>query len=227
MRTAPMRTAFLPAIALGIALCGCAEDPVTRPQPPYAGPVASTPGQAVRRLEWQWNQKAPFDEITTDFQFVFAGYDSAGSPVTIAPLDRDGLMCAALRLYTGTTAGPCSCGPVPMARADTVALAFDPTFVVQPDSRPGKDPRWHKEILSGVNGHLVLQDGTRILLGGASLFRLVRGDSAAVPPTMGVPADSLHWFIETWSDEALRKTGRTSVTPTMSWGELLSIYACH
>ncbi len=221
--------AAIVSVALTTLACG-GKDHVTAPTPAPGAPppAADSPTGVVRRLEWAWQHRDSVrvaDVLPGEFEFVFALMDSAGNPSREPPLDRSGMLCATGQLFVGGGARP---------RASSISLHFDPTLNATPDSRPGKNPGWHKEILSGVDLQIVLQDGSAFEVTGFAAFFVVRGDSAAIPPDLaarGVTADSTRWFIERWNDESISSGARArpadpKPASPITWGDVLELYRC-
>src|SRR5262249_23904018 len=110
-------------------------------------------------------------------------------------------------------------------------LTFDRTFILEPDSRPGKTFPWHQEIKRNVV--LSVDNGDQnFRITGAARFYIVRGDSALIPPELvqrGFHADPNRWWIERWEAEPLDTSGTApadSPTPTKTstWGSLKALY---
>jgi hypothetical protein len=120
-----------------------------------------------------------------------------------------------------------SCPP-----ANSITLSFDPTLVPQDDDRPGKDPRWHQEILTGVNLYIRTDDNSWNVQGRAR-FYVVRGDSAMIPQDLvakGFGPDPTRWYIDRWDDETLVQSAARAVpaqplpTHAVTWGDILVLY---
>jgi hypothetical protein len=88
--------------------------------------------------------------------------------------------------------------------ASSISLILDPTLRALPDSRPGKNPRWHNEIVTSVNLTIKTEDGAEYRIVGDARFFLVRGDSALIPRVLGLGPDSTRWYIERWHDETMK-----------------------
>jgi hypothetical protein len=207
---------------VALALFGCSETKrVTRPG--TTAPTPNSPVTAVRLFEWGWNHldtRSLATLLSNDFQFHFAPQDSAGTPTTPAPLSREELLCTTNEIFLGGGTQP---------PATSITLAFDPTLTPLSDNRPGKDPRWHKEILTSVDMRLVVDGGHEYRLSGYARFYLVRGDSARIPPDLGVPPDSARWYMDRWNDETL-ETSTALLRPlpvgNTTWGQILQLYPC-
>ncbi len=209
-------------VLLAASTTSCWDDlrPVSRPVPPPApAPVANTPAGAVRLLEWAWNQRsceALRGLFTDDYRFVFALGDSSGNAYRDVPWGREDELAASCNVF---------------ANATDISLAFDKTLIALPDSRPGKDPRFHKSIRTKVNLAVVIPETsgtTRIDINGFAQFYLVRGDSAAIPPdqaAQGAGPDSTRWWIDRWEDQTLPAGGlRANPTNSRSWGALKVLF---
>lgn len=172
------------------ALEGCATRTVT-PEPIDQPPAASSSAGAVQRFAWAMNHKDPETIrglLTDDFLFVSAGLDSAGNPGRIGH-DRTWMSEALAALLDSSS---------------SVSLVLDQNLIPFPDSRPGRDPRFHKQIRTSIQ--LTVRDSTNIDVGGNALFFVTRGDSAAIPRELvsqSVKADSTTWWIDRMEDETL------------------------
>ena len=73
------------------------------------------------------------------------------------------------------------------------------------DTRPGKDPKYHKQVRTSFDLS-VRTEGNLFEVSGNLLFFAVRGDSAAIPAELrarGVGPDSTRWWFERMDDETL------------------------
>ncbi len=225
---------LLVAVVVLAALAGCStEEHVTGPSRSHptivSAPVADSPEYAVRLFQWGWNHRdlESFRRVLPgDFRFVFALADSSGNRFTNDPLGREEMLTILSGIFTG--GGRCS-------PASSVVLLFDPVLRPIDDSRPGRNPRWHKGILTSVDLTLKLEDGEEYRVSGNARFFLVRGDSAVIPPDLaaeGVGPDSTRWYIQQWNDETLQGAGALSrAVPAKSqparqttWGSILALY---
>jgi hypothetical protein len=196
------------AAALGIAAAlavGCATTTVA-PPPVDGSPAASSPAGAVQRFAWGFNHK-DVDVVgglfTDDFQLISAGTDSAGNPTRNPTGDRPWFLVALAALRDSSSA---------------VSFVLDRFPLPFPDTRPGKDPRVHKQIRSSVDAK-VLFPGGGVEVTGSLLFFLTRGDSAAIPPELaarGTKPDSTRWWIDRLEDETLGDSVYPGPTPTKS-----------
>ena len=246
--TLPVRSRRLPAwLAVLVLACACAGcfnpfDPrvsqlraVSSP-----APAPTSPANVVKLFEWCWQNKSidQYSEIfTDDYRFQFAQGDSAGNIYRDRPITREDELISARNLFVGGT---------DRAPASSITLHFDNTLIALGDTRPGKNPKWHKSIRTHVDLNVVIphDDGSTETnqVTGFALFFLVRGDSAAIPKELrdrGFTPDSTRWWIERWEDEtlpsgggspamaarraSLRPAGRTDLMPfPTSWGALKS-----
>lgn len=195
---------------LGPALAGCfnpfnplvsSDRGVSTP-----APVPSSPENILRLFEWCWNNRA-IDEyrevFTDDYRFAFAQTDSAGNAYRDQPYRREDELASATNLFVGGGAQP---------PASSISLTFDRNLYVQPDSRAGRNPRWHKQITTRVTLS-VRADEIAYDVQGSALFFVVRGDSATIPPALidqGFRRDSTRWWIERWEDQTVQLGGGLS-----------------
>ena len=230
MRSAFFRAAFVAVAAL--ILSGCSvEHRVTGPLPirPPVAPVANSPTNAIRVFEWGWNNRRQdsFRHVLAgDFQFIFAAGDSAGQFFPGARIDRDHLLEILGYMFVGGGTAP---------RVTSVVLALEPTLLVLQDSRPGKDPNWHKEIVSSAVITILTEAGEEYRATGYERFFEVRGDSATIPAdlvTEGVVPDSTRWYIDEWQEEyagALPRALPADLQAPLpagstTWGRILALY---
>jgi hypothetical protein len=192
---------------------GCSKkgNGVTPPEIPVA-PKPDTPQRAIALLEWCWDQrnKDTYREVfTADYEFQFAAPDSLPSDSVFNRIQE--LESAANLFVEGN-------GTEPPARS--ISLAFNPFLIVMADSRPGKNPKWHKEIATNY-GLQINTDGQDYSLLGLVRFFVTRGDSALIPQELidlGFAADSTRWYVDHWIDET------TCSKPCITFGTLKRIY---
>ena len=195
-------------------------------------PTPNSPQNAVKLFEWCWVNRG-VDEyrelFTDDYVFISAGVDSAGNPDRNIQARRDDEVQTAENMFIGSAEKP---------PAEQITLLFDKNLVPFPDSRPGKDPKWHKQIRTSVDLKVRIDTGNTVEVSGNALFFLTRGDSAAIPAELkarGFKPDSLRWWIDRWEDETLEGTAgqarraarpRDGVTPVLHWSmqELRELY---
>jgi len=229
MRSASVRNLLLAAAVLCLAGCST-EHHVTGPLPwdiSAPAPQPNSPQTAVRLFQWGWNYRdvgAISAVLSQDFRFVFALGDSAGNQFPDHSIGREEMLTCLGNLFVGG-------GTAPPARS--IVLVFDSTLRPVADSRPGMNPRWHKEIVTSVDLTVKTEDDQEYRILGNARFFVVRGDSALVPSESGVGPDSTRWYIDQLNDETLQgfNGALARVLPAMpqpsrnhTWGELLAIY---
>jgi hypothetical protein len=196
---------LLPLVA-ALAMAGCRDEialpteaQLSRGSFAVGRSSSNTPEATVRRLlssfsrlDADWYVK----DMTENYLFVFAAQDSAGNPYR-GIVTREDEFTIGLRMFeTGTAEHP------PLRRA---SVRLHRPLASLPDPRSGKDPEVHRLVratfeLEADNG----QEAFRVF--GASLFFLVRGDSAIIPPgavAAGARPASSRWWIERWEDEGV------------------------
>jgi len=214
MTTPPLRTRLarrlaplLAALPVLLAVSGCFNP--FRPAISTSrglsspAPVPSSPANAVRLLEWCYNNQdiTLYSQLlTADYEFVFALADSAGNAFRDRVIRRDDDIDSATNLFVGGGDRP---------PASRITCSFDRTLIALADGRPGKDPRWHKSVFTEVSLSVLISEGesqSSLEVQGKARFFLVRGDSARIPDVLqqqGFRSDSLRWWIERWEDETL------------------------
>jgi len=214
-------------ILTGFALAGCGHG--TRSTAPAVGGasvVADSPANAVRVLESAMNTRdvdAIAGLLTGDFQFVTASTDSVGSTAPSVPWTRDTFLATLQGLLVGTADRP---------PAEQVSLTFDQNLVPFPDTRPGRNPKWHEQVRTSVNFKVRVDSGSTIEVTGGALFFLTRGDSAQIPQDLvvrGLRSDSTRWWMDHFEDETLSGAGLSSPRSTnpsknMTLGQVLSLW---
>jgi hypothetical protein len=203
MKRFAVQVALIPLAFLGAVGCGSQEP--TRP-PVESIPEATTPQNAMTRFERLYEGEGASEYgtmLTTNFRYQFSSHVD---PLLVR-LYPEGLfkadeVTAAQNLFGGfiDTEGD----PVPGAMAIHLDLL--------PSNRPVDDPgraggdgvpdstRWYKK-LEVPNLFLSVATGPDegYYVDGRHLFRLVRGDAAALDP--GQQADSTRWYIYSWEDQ--------------------------
>jgi len=229
----PIRLYGTAVLALAACLAsGCGGGKSSPVTPPTNGaPRASSPDQALRRFEFAWDNRDPNvyrDLFTTDFTFAFAPGDSAGIPYQGTPWNRTDELTSFDHIVNGGN------GSQPASTA--IQLALDGTLTVNNDPRPGKNPRWHKTIRSNVVLIVNFTGGNTSDISGHSDWFFTRGDSALIPPELGVGPDSTLWYIDHWQDDTKPPIGPgpNTATPARvlhptpisnnSWGRLKAVY---
>jgi hypothetical protein len=196
-------------------------------QPP---PASDSPIGIVRLYEWCWNNRDPqvYRELfTEDYLFAFGLTDDAGNAFRDRALNRDEELEIAENIFvrgSDTEAPPLS-----------ISLTFEDNMTAQPDSRPGKNRKWHKEIAAQTTLRLEQPD---LEVTGITRIFAVRGDSARIPQELidrGFRSDSTRWYIERIEDETVQPTGviagsTTTATQVLtpirsaSWGLVRALY---
>jgi hypothetical protein len=187
-------------LLLGMSGCFNPFDPRIAPTtgiyvPP---PTPNSPQNVIRLFEWCWKNRdiTVYKEILTeDFRFVFALGDSAGNQFRDEPVTREMELNIARNLFVGGGSAP---------PASSIFLVLDPTLRALPDSRPGKNPKWHNEIVTSVDLSIKTDGGAEYRIMGNARFFVVRGDSARIPQELGFRPDSTRWYIDQWNDETLQ-----------------------
>jgi hypothetical protein len=211
--------------------CGRASKPAAPLADPLAGaPVNDSPQNAVKRFEWAYKNRqldALVGLLTADFIFVFAQGDSAGNPYRTTPWGLPDEIISTTHLFAGD---------VTRAPAHSITLDLGKTLFPLNDARPGKNPRWHKQIRTSVDLKIEIEHGggaTELrTISGNALFYLVRGDSAVISPELvarGFGPDSTRWWIERLEDETLPSGSnggglRANPTAHSTWGGVKVLY---
>jgi hypothetical protein len=230
---APTARAALPLLlcALALAGVGCSKSTAPGETPPVAdtSPARDTPAGAVRLLEWSWKNRGidHYREIfTDDYRFLFAEADSAGNAYRDVPYIREDELSMADNLFVGNA---------DHATASDIQVDFDRTMIPLNDDRPGKSPKWHKSIRTGVDLKVAIDRGSGPEVWevhGYAKFYVVRGDSAEIPADLaarGFGSDTTRWWIDRWEDETLpvgAPSGPAHANPTANrtWGGIKSLF---
>jgi len=233
----PKTRRFIPGLVAVfglVVLAGCFNpfDPtILNQRVSSAAPVPNSPENAVRLFEWCWVNRG-VDEyrelFTDDYVFLSAGTDSAGNQNRDIQARRDDEVQTAENMFIGSSERP---------PAEQITLQFDQNLRVRNDSRPGKNPTWHKQIRTTVDLKVRIDSSNSVEVTGNALFFITRGDSAAIPAELkarGFAPDSLRWWIDRWEDETIGGNGivaTRAVRPAialpqqMTMSELKHIYA--
>jgi len=197
----------LAALGLLVAQAGCFNPfspQVLSQRVTSTAPTPNSPQNAVKLFEWCWVNRG-VDEyrelFTDDYVFISAGIDSAGNQSREIQARRDDEVQTAENMFIGSAE---------RAPAEQITLQFDQNLVPFPDSRPGKNPTWHKQIRTSVDLKVRIDSNNTVQVTGNALFFLTRGDSAAIPRELidrGFRPDPLRWWIERWEDETLAGNG--------------------
>lgn len=199
-------SAGLLVLLLGpVSLAGCFNpfDPRIAPGRGISepAPVPNSPQNVLRLFEWCWDHRAiqEYREIfTDDFEFQFGSADSSGNVERPQALTREEELATAENLFVrGSAREP---------PANSIQLSFDSNLFALPDSRPGKNSRWHREIATNVT-LAIDTDAENFRVHGVARFFVVRGDSAVIPQELlergFSKTDSTRWYIERWNDETI------------------------
>lgn len=194
-------------LATAFALTGCFNpfSPLVLTQRVTTiAPSPTTPQNAVKLFEWCWVNRGveEYKELfTDDYIFQSAELDSAGNQTRSVLTRRTDEIETAENMFIGTAER------LPAAK---ITLSFDRNLVPFPDTRPGKNPIWHKTIRTSVDLKVDIDQGNTLEVTGYALFYLTRGDSAAIPSELksrGFKPDSLRWWIDRWEDETIGSIG--------------------
>lgn len=201
-------------------VAGCAKRTTQPATIREVAPEPNSPATALRLLEWCWNRRDAdlySTILTEDFQFVFASTDSAGTDYRALPWIREDELTSSRHLFDGGGTHP---------PAQSIRLLFDSILAPLPDSRAGKDPKWHQEIDTDFTLTVRINDGSGYEAWGRAKFFVVRGDSAAIPPELQsrFPPDSARWWIERWEDQTVPGGLRVAPNPRPTWGKIKVLY---
>lgn len=181
--------------ALVLSGCSGGGDKPDEPEVPVA-PTPDTPANAVRLLEWCWEQLDEVtyrDVFTDDFFYAFSPADSVAGG-----LDREDELHVAGNLFqTGAVGRPA---------ATRIVFDLNATLTALPDSRPGKHPTWHKEIRSNGVRVIVITPAQTYSVVAPMTFYVVRGDSADIPQDLidrGFTPNPNRWYVERWEDQTV------------------------
>ncbi len=220
--------------SLGVAGCFNPFSPVILSERvTTVAPSPTTPQNAVKLFEWCWVNRGveEYKELfTEDYVFLSAGKDSAGNDTREIQARRDDEVETAANMFIGSAERP---------PASRITLNFDRNLIPFPDTRPGKNPIWHKTVRTSVDLNVDIGDGSTLEVRGYALFFLTRGDSAAIPTELearGFRPDSLRWWIDRWEDETLAPEGlaarparRAGAHPAfpVTMAQLKALYSTH
>ena len=214
----------LAALALAAASLGsgCSDSSGPRTIPwnvlaprPASGPVADSPQNAARLVEWCWTRLDTTSYrtlFTSDFQFVFGALDPYGNAYRDTSWTRSDELISFHHLVAG--------GNASQPQATTSSCVLD-RFWATDDPRPGKAGGWHKLIRTSVTLYVLTEAGEQTVSGYANFF-LVRGDSAAVPGAR----DSTRWYVDRWEDDTYPYLSGTHAMPVekATWGSTKALY---
>ncbi len=203
---------FATALSLGLPLAGCFNpfDPLVAGVHgnSQTAPVPTDATQLMKLFQYCWNNRDydDYTEIfTDDFTFQFGLADTAGNAYQGHTSYRVDELQTARHLFVEGT------GTEPPARSISLNLFLPPP---EPDSRRGKMPPWHQQIVADVT--LTIDNGDQqFYVTGPATFFVVRGDSALIPKDMvdrGFRPDKNRWYIERWEDRTLGGGGAVGLT---------------
>lgn len=230
-----LASACLLAALLATPLAGCSskvwgpvssEELADRSVPALPPPDPVSPAQTLSALAWSVNHLSVphFSTLfTADYRFRFAAADSAGNAYADRSLTRDDEIEIAQHMFvTGTASEP--------AVWRAVLTIQTASIVTHPDSRPGKDPGWHREVTAPLVLRLDTHEASYWISGAIRLY-VVRGDSAQIPLDLvarGFGPDPSRWWIERWDDETLEVppgiSSSSHPTRARSWGAIKTLY---
>jgi hypothetical protein len=176
-------------------------------------PVPNSAQNVLRLLEWCYNNRAieEYREIfADDYRFVYSALDSNGQAYRDVPWTREDELISTGKLFLG--------GDATQPAATSISLAFDRNFNVTADTRPGKNPIWHKNIRTQVVLNIRTSDGGAIDVTGFANFFLVRGDSAQIPAELPFGPDPNRWYIERWEDQTAQGNALAPPPPVSARG---------
>jgi hypothetical protein len=124
----------------------------------------------VQRLGWAFDHRdvgAAAGLLAADLQFQTFETDSAGNTPALVQWPRDSVLAALRSLFDGVPG---------VSEAATATLSLDRNLVPFTDTRPGKNPIWHKMVRSSADIRVAdPTSGSRIDVTGYLLFYLTRG----------------------------------------------------
>jgi hypothetical protein len=175
---------FAPRLASGLG--------VSKPKP-----VPNSPAGVMELFQWCWENRAiaEYRELfSDDFVFRFALADSAGDAYKERPWTREDELISAQNLFVGGGQEE---------PATSISLQFNNALRALNDTRPGKDPAWHRQLTIDVVLTVTRPSG-QFEVKGANIYYVVRGDSARIPAELGFGPDPDRWYIERWEDETVQ-----------------------
>ncbi len=178
---------FSPRIATGVG--------ISEPKPAPLTPVG-----VIQLFQWCYRNRAlaEYKELfTDDYVFTFSALDPEGNPYREHPYRREEELASAEHLFVT--------GNATEEAASSITLDFTNTLVAVPDTRPGKRDRWHRQLNVGVV-LVVRRPSSQLEVKGEARFFVVRGDTAIIPPELGLRRDSTRWYIEGWEDYTVQNS---------------------
>ena len=203
------RIPVLVALAAAFGASGCFNPfmpQIVTERVTTVAPSPTTPQNAIKLFEWCWKNRGVEEYktlFTDDYVFQSAELDSAGNGGRDVLTRRNDEIETAQNMFIGSAERP------PAAK---ITLNFDPNLVPFPDTRPGKDQKWHKTIRTSVDLKVDVDEGNTLEVTGHALFFLTRGDSALIPKELQsrFKPDSLRWWIDRWEDETIGSASLTA-----------------
>ena len=209
-------------LAALLLISGCGNKVIGIPPepPPPTAPPANSDSAAVQRLVWCWNNRDTTglqDLFTADYVFTSAPLDSGSSGWSWF---REQELLSSRHLFVDGTGS--------MLPATFITLIVDPTLISTPDSRPGHDRKWHREIYTAVQLGIRTASSEFYAADHARFF-VVRGDSAKIPQVLkdrGVQPDSTRWWIDGWDDvtNGVVVTNGSQSSSEMSFARIKALY---
>lgn len=172
-------------------------------------PAPNSASGVLRLLEWAYtNRDYPVYKtlFTDDYRFAFAALDTAGNSYRQTPWTREDELAYSQNLFEG--------GDANQPAATNITLVLDKSFNEFADPREGKkdDFTRFRAIRTQVALNITDAYGAQTNVSGKALFFLVRGDSAVIPPELGLGPDVNRWYINRWEDETYSPVIQQEVT---------------
>jgi hypothetical protein len=164
-------------------------------------PAPNSPTGVIYLFQWCYRNRAinEYREIfTDDYVFTFSSLDESGLPYRDKPWRREDELISAQNLFIT--------GKAENEAATSITLEFGNTLFDEPDSRPGMGDVFHRQVNARIVLSVNLPSGLQEVQGEAKFF-VVRGDKAAIPPELGLAADSTRWYIDGWEDNTVPASG--------------------
>lgn len=198
------------AVVGGALLIGVACSKTTRIVAPTAPePINSSPAGALHRMGWAWEHLNPHEYgtvLSADFEATSSLTDSVGNVYGGTSWTRD----AALVCFESLVEGASGYG-----RVVSISMPINSSLNPQHDLRPGKTYPVHQQIdVSSISVTVRFLNGTIVSRSFGALVYVVRGDSAAIPPYLGLMADSTQWYIQRIDEETTGAPADTTHAPS-------------
>jgi hypothetical protein len=172
-------------------------------------PAPTSARDLIMLFKWCWENRdiARYKTLfTDDYRFAFAITDSAGNGYRTNPWIRTDEIISATNLFVG--------GSATEPAASSITLIFDGDPQVEADGRDGMNPKWHQQVfLPSLTLTINKTDGSATRVTGGALFYVTRGDSAVIPPELGLGPDSTRWYINRWEDQTNTGSGAAAAGP--------------